>query len=83
LGKGQGHEHGEWDVARRVCGHDYGAPGAGRGALSVLGLDITHAGVAGKRHEDPMFVGANVKSEGQNCSAVSCVVRYIGMATAK
>jgi hypothetical protein len=83
LGKGQGHEHGRCDVARHVRKHDCGVPGAGRGALSVLGLDITHAGVVGKQHEDPMFVGAKVKSEGQNCSAVSCVVRYIGMASAK
>jgi hypothetical protein len=65
LGKGQGHEHGECDVARRVCGHDCGAPGAGGGALLVLGLGITHAGVVEKQHEDPMFVGANLKSEGQ------------------
>jgi len=49
LGKGQGHEHGGCDVARRVWEYnlDRGVP------LSV------RRGREG--HEDPMFVGAKVK----------------------
>jgi len=31
------------------------------------------SGVAGKWHEDPMFVGANVEHEGQVCSAAAAV----------
>ena len=33
------------------------------------------SGVAGKWHDDPMFVGANVEHEGQGL--FSCAVRYI------
>ena len=51
MGKGQGHEHGGCDVARRVWEYnlDRGVP------LSV------RARPRGEGHDDPMFVGANVK----------------------
>lgn len=90
MSKGQGHDHGECDVGIRVCEYDLdvilmgaeyvATAGAGHGALSVLGLDTADAGaampsgVAGKWHEDPMLVGADMKCEGLRAKLVQLSV---------
>ena len=66
MGKGQGHEHGECDVARRVWEHDdldenLMGPSVWHmlvPAWCVFGVwsGAMPSGVAAKRHDDPMFV---------------------------
>ena len=55
-GQEQGHEHGECDVARRVCEYDLDAVLVGAECSPRAG-----AGAGRGVHEDPMFVGAKVK----------------------
>jgi hypothetical protein len=82
LGKGQGHEDGECDVARRVCEYDLdetlmGAEclvraGAGAGAGAEFSWCAFGVG-SGTRTPCLLGLGTNVEHEGHVCSASATV----------
>lgn len=92
LSKGQGHDHGVCGVSRRVCEYDLDVVLMGSVFVDcrcqlwwAFSAWLRHhpcrcrCGVVGKRHEDPMTAGANVKCEGHARSASICAIRYISL----